>query len=130
MKHFIIFGLLFVLLTACGESKPPFTDNGNSGQIKVIVFYDDNKNGVMDSGETGAQAQSVISISQDISCPPTTNPPFVDTDINGLHEFKDLKPGKYCIALSNGYAPITKMTQEVYVSSEMITTVMVGIVKQ
>ena len=130
MKYFLLCGLMLVLLTACGESKPPFTDNGNPGQIKATVFYDDNKNGVLDSGEVGAQAQAILAISQDVSCPPTTIPPFVDTDANGTLEFKDLKPGKYCIALSNGFLPTTKLTQEVYVSSDLVTTVTFGIVSE
>jgi hypothetical protein len=30
----LVFGLMLVLLTACGESEPPYTDNGNPGQIQ------------------------------------------------------------------------------------------------
>jgi len=56
MKHLLVFVLMLVLLTACGESEPSFTDNGNPGDIKAVVFYDDNQNGIMDSGETGAPA--------------------------------------------------------------------------
>ena len=53
MKRLLVFVLILVLLTACSESEPPYTDNGNLGQIKAIFFYDDNKNGKMDAGEAG-----------------------------------------------------------------------------
>jgi uncharacterized protein (DUF2141 family) len=127
MKHLPIFALLFVLLTACGESEPQFTDNGNPGQIKAIFFYDDNKNGTMDAGEAGVQAQQIAGMSQEISCPPTSTPVFQDSDSNGFIEFNDLKPGKYCLYLNNGFTPVTKLTQEVYVSSDMVTTVYFGL---
>ena len=126
MKRLLVFGLMLVLLTACGESEPPFTDNGNPGQIKAIFFFDDNKNGQQDDGETGVQAQSIVGIAQEVSCPPTSTPSYVDTDANGVYEFKDLKPGKYCLYLNNGFTPVTKLTQEVYVSSDMVTTVYFG----
>ena len=127
MKRLLVFGLILVLLTACGESEPPYTDNGNPGQIKAIFFFDDNKNGQQDDGETGVQAQSIVGIAQGVSCPPTSTPSYVDTDANGVYEFKDLKPGKYCLYLNNGFTPVTKMTQEVYVSSDMVTTVYFGL---
>jgi len=127
MKRLLVFGLILVLLTACGESEPPYTDNGNPGQIKAIFFFDDNKNGQQDDGETGVQAQSIVGIAQEISCPPTSTPSYVDTDANGVYEFKDLKPGKYCLYLNNGFTPVTKLTQEVYVSSDVVTTVYFGL---
>ncbi len=46
------FVLLFVLLTSC-KSQPAFVDNGNPGQIKVVVYDDDNQNSVMDTNESG-----------------------------------------------------------------------------
>ena len=67
MKQIFSFFLLLVLLPAC-SSQPTFVDNGNPGQIKVFVYYDDNQNGAMDTDEAGAQAK--LGISQDISCPP------------------------------------------------------------
>ena len=127
MKHLLIFAWLLALLTAC-NSEPPYTDNGNSGQIKTIVFYDDNGNGTMDTGESGAQSQ--VAISQEVSCPPTSDPNWIDTDSNGTYVFKDLEPGKYCVLpFSNGLSMTTKMTQEVYVSSDWVTTVAFGIVR-
>ena len=129
MKRLLVFVLILVLLTACSESEPPYTDNGNLGQIKAVFFYDDNKNGKMDAGEAGVQAQEIVGIAQEISCPPTSTPTYVDTDANGAHEFKDLKPGKYCLYLNNGFTPVTKLTQEVYVSSDLVTTAYFGLAR-
>ncbi|MDP1604825.1 MAG: hypothetical protein Q8M03_16355 [Legionella sp.] len=117
------------MLTACGENGPPYTDNGNPGQIKAFFFYDDNKNGVMDNGEEGVQGQSIAGLSQEVSCPPSSAPTFFDSDANGVHEIKDLKPGKYCLYLNNGYTPVTKLTQEAYVSSDMVTTIYFGLAR-
>jgi len=127
MKRLLIFSLVLALLTACGESNAPFTDNGSPGEIKAIFFYDGNKNGNMDEGEKGVTAQEIVGISQEVSCPPAGTPSYVDTDASGAHEFKDLQPGKYCLYLNNGFLPTTKQTQEVYVSSDQVTTVYFGI---
>ena len=127
MKHLLIFAWLLALLTAC-NSEPPYTDNGNPGQIKAIVFYDDNGNGTMDSGEFGAQSQ--VAISQEVSCPPTSDPNWIDTDSSGVVLFEDIEPGKHCVfPFSNGLSMTTKMTQEVYVSSDLVTTVEFGIIR-
>ncbi len=127
MKRLLIFGLMLVLLTACGEDKPQYTDNGKPGHIKAVFFYDDNKNGEMDTGEEGVQAQAIVGIAQEISCPPTSTPSYVDSDASGVYEFNDLTPGKYCLYLNNGFTPVTKLTQEVYVSSDQVTTVYFGL---
>lgn len=125
MKRHLILGLMLGLLTACGESEPPYTDNGNPGQIQAIVFHDENANGKMDANESGVPTR--VSISQEVSCPPVGDVNWVDTDSNGVHIFKDLKPGKYCVASeSGGFAMTTKLTPEVYVSSDMVTTVYFG----
>ena len=125
MKRLLIFGLMLVLLTACSEDKPQFTDNGNPGQIKAIVFYDANANGKMDSDESGVPAR--VAITQEISCPPVNVPTLYETDSNGVYVFTDLKPGKYCVVSeSNGLSMTTKLTPEVYVSSDMVTTVYFG----
>jgi uncharacterized protein (DUF2141 family) len=130
MKRLLVFVLMLVLLTACGASEPPYTGNGNPGQIKAVFFYDDNKNGNMDSGEMGVQAQAIAGISQEVSCPPSGTPVYADTDASGTLEFRDLKPGKYCLYLNNGFLPTTKLTREVYVSSDRVTNVFFGIVKE
>lgn len=129
MKRLLTLGLLLILLTACGESAPAYTDNGNPGQVKAIVFYDNNKNGTMDSSETGAQVE--MGISQDISCPASSKDKITifNADANCVALMNDLKPGKYCVGLTGNYSMTTKSTQEVYVSSDLITTVMFGIVK-
>jgi hypothetical protein len=129
MKPLLVFSLLLVLLAAC-EREPSYVDNGNPGQIKAVFFYDDNKNARMDAGEAGVQAQAIVGIAQEISCPPSSTPSYVNTDASGMHEFNDLKPGKYCLYLNNGFLPTTKLTQEVYVSSDLTTTVYFGIVRE
>ena len=127
MKRLLVFVLFLVLLTACGESESPFTDNGNPGQIQVTVFYDDNKNGAMDNGEVGAQQR--VAISDEPSC--VSSPPnFIPTDSNGVVVFGDLKPGQYCVAIDNGYGMTTKMNLQVYVSSDLVTTVYFGVVRE
>jgi len=127
MKRLLVLGLTLVLLGAC-DSQPPFVDNGNPGQIKAVGFYDDNKNIVMDSGEIGAPLR--VAISQEVSCPPSGTPNFVETDVNGVSLFTDLKPGKYCVFVDNNPGMTTKITQEVYVSSDQVTTVMFGMVRE
>ena len=122
-----MFVLSLTLLTGC-QSQPTHIDNGNPGQLKAIVFYDDNKNGAVDNGESGTQAK--VAIAQEVSCPPINDPNWMDTDSSGVVLFEDLKPGKYCVfPFSNGLAMSTKMTQEVYVSSDAITTIIFGIVR-
>jgi uncharacterized protein (DUF2141 family) len=129
MKHLTIFALLFVLLTACGESEPPFTDNGNPGQIRAIVFYDDDRNGKMDADETGAPHR--VAVADQVGCTTSTGTPdFIPTDSNGVVIFSDLKPGQYCVAIDNGYGMTTKMNLDVYVSSDLVTTVYFGVVRE
>jgi len=127
MKPLLVFLFVLVLLTSCGKSEPPYLDNGNPGQIKAVFFYDDNKNGKMDEGESGVQAQDIVGIAQEISCPPSGTPSFVDSDVSGVYVFDDLKPGKYCLYLNNGFTPVTSLTQEVYVSSDKVTTTYFGL---
>ena len=129
MKALLGFVLLLALLTGC-QSQPTYTDNGNPGQIKAILFYDNNRNGVMDSGETGVQTE--VGISQETSCPASNQDSVTNTktDVDGVALFKDLKPGKYCVVPYGNPAMTTKFTQEVYVSSDTITTVMFGMVRE
>jgi uncharacterized protein (DUF2141 family) len=129
MKQIFSIFLLLVLLPAC-SSQPVFVDNGNPGQIKVFVYYDDNQNGAIDTDETGAQTK--LGISQDISCPPASQEKItsITTNVDGVGLFEDLKPGKYCVLpFSNGQSMTTKMTQEVYVSSDQELVVMFGVVR-
>ena len=126
MRVLLVLTLSFVLLAACG-TEPAFVDNGNPGQIKAVVFYDDNKNSAMDGGETGAPLG--VAISTEVSCPPTSTPNFVQTDARGESVFTDLKPGKYCVFVENNAGTTTKLAQEVYVSSDQVATVMFGLVR-
>jgi uncharacterized protein (DUF2141 family) len=121
--------LFLTVFTGC-SSQPAFVDNGNPGQIKVLVYYDDNQNGAMDTNETGAQAK--FGISQDISCPPASQEKITSimTNVDGVGLFNDLKPGRYCVSpFSNGLSMTTKMTQEVYVSSDQELVIKFGVLK-
>ena len=126
MKRFSFLVLLLTLLYGCA-SQPLYVDNGKPGQIKVVVFYDDNENGVMDTNESGFQNK--VSISQEVSCPPSSKPNWVDTDVTGVYTSNDLKPGKYCIIDSGNLSATTKLTQEVYVSSGQVTAVAFGVLR-
>ncbi len=119
MKRLLVFAFVVVLLAACAKSAPPYTDNGNPGQIKVSVFVDDNQNGVLDGSETGLPVKTAIM--QEISCPGTSQPTWQDSDANGTYTFKDLKPGKYCVLIMTDRNVTSKMTQEVFVSSDNTT---------
>lgn len=129
MKQLLVLVSMLILLTACGQSQPPYVDNGTPGRIKAVFFYDNNWNGKMEEGETGLQAQLIAGLSQEVSCPPTSAPVFRDSDSNGVIEFNNLKPGKYCLYLNNGFLPTTSLTREVYVSSDLVTIVFFGIAK-
>jgi uncharacterized protein (DUF2141 family) len=120
MKRLLVFGFLVALLAACAKNANPYTDNGNPGLIKVIVFTDSNQNGVLDGNEKGSQVETAIM--QEVSCPGTSQPAWQNTDANGTYTFKDLKPGKYCVMINTDRSITSKMTQEVYVSSDATTT--------
>jgi hypothetical protein len=121
MKRLLVLGSMLLLLAACGKKEPAFTDNGNPGQIKAFVFVDSNQNGIFDSDEK--RLPTKVSISQEVSCPPSSQPNWLDTDANGTYVFEDLKPGKYCVIQLSDYKITSKMTQEVFVSSDATTTV-------
>ncbi len=120
MKHLLVFGILVALLVACGKNAPAYTDNGNPGKIKVVVFTDSNQNGVLDNNEKGLQVKTALM--QEISCPGTSQPAWQNSDANGVYIFNDLKPGKYCVIINTDRSVTSKMTQEVYVSSDATTT--------
>jgi len=130
MKRLLIFGLMLVLLTACGKNEPSFTDNGNPGQIKAVVFFDENQNGIMDGGETGAPSHR-LALADRVGCSSSTGSlNFVSTDADGVVNFSDLKPGLYCVGIDNGYKTTTKLTLDAYVSSDVVTTVMFGVIRE
>lgn len=128
MKNLLVVVLLFALLAGC-QSQPTYTDNGNPGQIKAVIFYDDNSNGIMDSNEAGVQAE--LGISQDVSCPPSRDESItaINADANGVVLFTDLKPGKYCLHPIDNFGMTTKQNLEIYVSSDETITDAFGIVK-
>lgn len=128
MKFFLAFLVSLALLAGC-QRQPTYTDNGNPGQIKALVFYDDNGNRVMDSGEEGLQTE--LGISQDIACPPSRKEAIrpVSADSSGEALLTDLKPGKYCLHLIQNFGMTTRQNLEVYVSSDETTTVVFGVVR-
>ena len=128
MKKIMIVMLVSLLLAGCGSSTPPqIIDNGKPGQIKAIVFYDKNKNGIMDQDELGLNDS--VSISQQLSCPPSNSEGITksDTNSNGEAVFTDLKPGRYCVAYVGGKSTTTKLTVEVYLSSEQTAQAFFGL---
>lgn len=129
MKFLLVFVLSLILLTGC-QNQPAYTDNGNPGQIKAVIFYDENRNGDMDDNESGAQTE--LGISQDISCPPSRNDAIksVAADNNGVVLFEGLKPGKYCVHPMRNFGMTTRQNIEVYVSSDETIAIMFGIVKE
>ncbi len=126
MKRLLLLAFLLVLLNGCA-SQPPYIDNGHPGQIKVVAFYDDNRNGVMDATEAGYQSQAAIS--QEVSCPPTGKPDWKNMEASGVYTFEDLKPGKYCVLLDTSLSSTTRLAWEAYVSSDQVTTVPFGVVR-
>jgi hypothetical protein len=129
MKYYFVAFLLSFLLASCGtsQSQPQVVDNGKPGQIKAITFYDENHNQVFDQGEIGLVDN--ISISQDVSCPPSDlkNITRMDTGVDGTALFTNLKPGNYCVAYMGGRTMDTNITKEVAVSSEQETLVYFGL---
>ena len=101
MKLMLSVNLLLVLVAAC-SSVPEIIDNGNPGQIKVIVYFDDNRDGMMDAGEPGLVDE--VGISQDVSCPAGSMDlvTVAKTDSSGEAIFSDLEPGRYCVAYMGG----------------------------
>jgi uncharacterized protein (DUF2141 family) len=133
MRSFIPLLLVAALVAGCSSSSPTksqLIDNGNPGQIRVTMFFDENQNGKMDTGETGLV--DGVSISQDISCPPSDlqNLNQANTNANGEVVFKDLKPGAYCVAYMGSRGLDTKMTIMVTVSSDQVVDVLYGLTEK
>lgn len=117
------------MLAGC-TSAPTITGNGNPGQIKAIVFYDTNRNGKLDSGETGPQIR--VGVSQDVSCPPSEDRlvTWTPTDTNSIALIKDLKPGKYSVGVDGNLGAIIQAMLIVYLSSDQEVVVTFGFVKK
>ena len=64
----------------------------------MVVFLDENRNGVMDQSEPGVVDQ--VGISQNVSCPAGSKDKVTIAETNAAGEtlYKDLKPGIYCVA--------------------------------
>ena len=126
MKKLIIFIVFAILLVGCA-SKPEIVDNGQPGQIKVTVYLDENRNGKMDENETGLAER--VGISQDISCPAGSMDKVTEkqTDSNGEAVFRELDPGVYCVMYMGSSGTTTKLTVEVYLSSEQEAKVAFGL---
>jgi uncharacterized protein (DUF2141 family) len=126
MKKLFVIAVFVSLLIGC-TTKPEIIDNGQPGQIRVMVFLDENRNGKLDQGESGISEK--VGISQDISCPAgnMNKVTQAETDINGETVFSELKPGVYCVALLGNRVVSTKLTQEIPLSSEQEKLVYFGI---
>jgi hypothetical protein len=126
MKKFWVVGI-FLILAACSQ-KPEIVDNGQPGQIRVVVFQDDNRNGVKDSEETGLADR--VGLGQGVSCPTQNIDEImvVETDPSGEALYQGLKPGTYCVMYMGSAGVTTKLTVEVYLSSEQQAVVGFGLV--
>ncbi len=126
MKKIFAMTLLLLLMAGC-STKPEIMDNGEPGQIKVVVFLDENRNGVKDQGESGLIEK--VGFSQDISCPAGNldKVTVAETDSTGETEYNDLKPGIYCVMYMGPRASTTKLTVEVHLSSEQEALIAFGV---
>jgi uncharacterized protein (DUF2141 family) len=119
----VVFIVCTLFIIAGCTASQEYTDNGLPGQIKITVYYDENQNKVMDQGEPGLTDE--VSISQDISCLAGKEEALTRavTDGNGSTVFKDLKPGRYCVAYMGNKITTTRLTVEVSLSSEQVAQV-------
>ena len=127
MKKHILITMLVFLVAGCASSGPEIVDNGQPGQIKVIVFLDTNRSGSLDSGEAPLQEQ--VGLSQDVSCP-AQNIDFVTlkiSDEKGELLFDGLAPGRYCISYHGELLPTTKLAFEVPLSSQQELVAYLGL---
>ena len=130
MKKFFWLLIVSILAAGCAKSTPAVTDNGTPGQIKITVYYDENGNNIQDSGEPGHQDR--VLVGQDVSCPPTDPAKFqfYQTDDAGQVVVKDLKPGKYCVGYSGEKTMSSKLTLDVFLSSDQEAQVSFGTLEQ
>jgi hypothetical protein len=130
MKIAILLLVLCSFATGCAKATPAFSDNGNPGQIKITVFYDANGNNIQDAGEIGHQDR--VLVGQDISCPPTDPAKFkfYQADDQGIAVVKNLKPGKYCVGYAGEKTMSSKLTLDVFLSSDQEAQVSFGTIEQ
>jgi hypothetical protein len=126
MKKTLLTGFIMLFLVACSAA-PEIVDNGKPGQIKVILFQDDNRNQVKDKEEVGVV--DLVGISQEVSCPPSNTKMIIETetDPNGESLYSDLTPGIYCVMYTGRSGTTTKLTVEVHLSSEQEIVVPFGL---
>jgi uncharacterized protein (DUF2141 family) len=129
MKAVLLISIFSLLLAGCA-SQPKIADNGKPGQIKVVTFFDENRNGKRDQGEVGISDR--VSISQDISCPSSSIQKLIpaETDSNGETVFKDLKPGQYCVAYFGNRGATTRLANLVSLSSDQEIQALIGLSEQ
>ncbi|GEM_PF-4645133 len=129
-KHTIVVVALFaILLLLAGYAQVLSAKHRNPAQVKVEAFYDDNKNGIFDDGEDGAQAKIVIS--QNVTCIASCTDTFllIETNARGVALIEGIQPGRYCIIFYGTQTITTQLAREVYVSGNMPATVPFGIVR-
>jgi hypothetical protein len=127
MNKILLVTILLLLPTSCSPSEPEFVDNGQPGQIKVLVFLDTNRNGTRESDETSLQEQ--VGLSQDVSCPAQSRElvTFLTPNSNGEAIYEALEPGKYCISYHGEMLPTTKLAFEVILSSDQELVAYLGL---
>jgi hypothetical protein len=124
VKKIIALMVLALLISSC-SAEPEIFDNGNPGQINVVVFLDENRNGVKDQGEPGVIDR--VGLSQEKSCPAIDKETIVETSTSGETMYKDLQPGIYCVAYMGSKGVTTKLNVDVYLSSEQVAQVAFGL---
>jgi hypothetical protein len=134
MKKLLTGFLISILLTGCSpaiNAQSQIIDNGNPGVIRVIVFNDLNSNGILDQGEPGL-TDTVSVIPVELSCPVTNVKDLVRTETgpNGEVNFKDLKPGHYCVIYMGSNTTTTRLGFTVDLSNDQEKQVGFGIMNR
>lgn len=77
---------------------PTRTPGGTTAQLGNRIWFDANRNGILDTGETGAAGVTITLLS---GCSGTTVLGSRTSDANGYYGFANLPPGQYRIRVSN-----------------------------
>ena len=116
-----------LFLSACGTNEPEIFDNGQPGQIRVVVFHDENHNRVMDEGESGVSDE--VAIGQGVSCPTGKGRDellFAQISPEGSALYLGLVPGRCCVMYTGGAITTMKLNHWVYLDSEEEVEVLFG----
>jgi hypothetical protein len=126
MKKFIGLLILLLLITGC-SSGPEIVDTGDPGKIKVIVYLDENRDGVQNEGEPGLVER--VFIAPDNSCPADDMGKVTEKQTNSSGEalYLNLEPGVYCVMYIGSRPSTTKLTVEVPLSSDQEAKVAFGV---